>query len=154
MFSVYAWSYIGLTPMFRVVPICENDIIAAELTDILQEAETSFESCRVDRNAWSALERKHIEFWQREKENYLVNIKNIANYKLESIGSNYRNRKRTLEQKINNSFEEKIIRMYQSELNTATEKYQAKVAEINSEVSRADIHTALIANGIIEVKRG
>ena len=77
-----------------------------------------------------------------------------ANYKLESISSNYRNRKRTLEQKIRDAFEEKIRRMYQSELNTATEKYQVKVAEINDRASRADIHTALIANGIIEIKRG
>lgn len=44
--------------------------------------------------------------------------------------------------------------MYQSELGTATEKYQIKVDEINDRASRADIHTSLIANGIIEIKRG
>ena len=43
--------------------------------------------------------------------------------------------------------------MYQSELGTATEKYQTKVDEINDRASRADIHTSLIANGIIEIKR-
>ena len=75
-------------------------------------------------------------------------------YKLESISSNYRNRKRTLEQKMRDAFEEKIRRMYQSELNTATEKYHIKVDEINERASRADIHTALIANGIIDIRRG
>ena len=153
-FSIYAWSYVGLNPMFKVVPVCENDLIAADLTDILQEADTSAVSCTVDKGTWSGLEVKHIALWQQEKAVYLAGIQSTANYKLESISSNYRNRRRTLEQKIRDAFEEKIRRMYQSELNTATERYQIKVDEINDRTSRADIHTALIANGIIEVKRG
>lgn len=153
-FSIYAWSYVGLNPMFRIVPVCGSDLIAAELTDILQEAETSPIHSTVDKGMWAGLEGRHIALWQREKESYLASIQSTANYKLESISSNYRNRKRTLEQKIRDAFEEKIRRMYQSELNTATEKYQVKVAEINDRASRADIHTALIANGIIEIKKG
>jgi len=153
-FSIYAWSYVGLNPMFRVVPVCENDLLAEELTDILQEAETSPNHIAVDKAAWEGLEVKHIALWQQEKAVYLAGIQSTANYKLESISSNYRNRMRTLEQKIRDAFDEKIRRMYQSELNTATEKYEAKVDEINDRASRADIHTALIANGIIDVKRG
>lgn len=153
-FSIYAWSYVGLSPMFRVVPICENELLAAELTDILQDADTSTTSITVDKGTWAGLEGMHIDLWQREKETYLAGIQSTANYKLESISSNYRNRKRTLEQKIRDAFDEKIRRMYQSELGTATEKYQIKVGEINDRASRADIHTSLIANGIIEIKRG
>lgn len=153
-FSIYAWSYVGLNPMFRVVPICENELLAAELMDILQDANTSTTSITVDKGTWAGLEGMHIALWQREKETYLAGIQSTANYKLESISSNYRNRKRTLEQKIRDAFDEKIRRMYQSELGTATEKYQIKVDEINDRASRADIHTSLIANGIIEIKRG
>lgn len=153
-FSIYAWSYVGLNPMFRVVPVCENDLLATELTDILQEADTSSSVCTVGKGTWDGLEAKHITLWRLEKEAYLAGIQNTANYKLESISSNYRNRRRTLEQKIRDAFDEKIRRMYQSELNTATERYQLKVDEINDRTSRADIHTALITNGVIEVKRG
>lgn len=153
-FSIYAWSYVGLNPKFRVVSICENELLASELTDILQEANTSAITGTVDKRTWENLEAKHIALWQQEREAYFSEIRNTANYKLESIGSNYRNRRRTLEQKIRDAFDENIRRMYQSELNTATERHQAKVDEINDCASRADIHTALIANGIIEVKRG
>ena len=153
-FSIYTWSYVGLNPMFRVVPICDNEMLAAELTDILQEAETSASLAAVDKSTWAGLESKHISLWQKEKEKYLVGIQNTANYKLESISSNYRNRKRTLEQKLRDAFDDRIRRMFQSELNSATEKYNAKVDEINERASRADIHTALIANGIIDIKRG
>ena len=44
--------------------------------------------------------------------------------------------------------------MYRSELQSATDNYETKLNEINARVSRADIHTALVANGIIEIKRG
>ena len=153
-FSIYGWSYVGLNPMFRVVPICENEMLAMELVDILQDADISETKINVDKNAWADLEGKHIAIWQQEKEKYLANIQSTANYKLESISSNYRNRKRTLEQKIRDAFDENIRRMYQSELSTATEKYQIKVDEINERAGRADIHTSLIANGIIEIKKG
>ena len=153
-FSIYAWSYVGLNPMFRIMPVCGNEQLATELTDILQDAETSSKHGTVDNGMWAGLEGKHIALWQREKESYLTWVQSTVNYKLESISSNYCNRKRTLEQKLRDAFDEKIHRMYQSELNTATEKYQAKVDEIKNRAFRADIHTGLIANGIIEVKKG
>ncbi len=153
-FSIFAWSYVGLNPMFRVVPVCDSELLTEELTDILQEADSIATTTTVDKGTWAGLEGKHIAIWQREKESYLAGIQSTANYKLESISSNYRNRKRTLEQKIRDAYEEKIRRMYESELKTATEKYQIKVEEINERASHADIHTALIANGIIEIKRG
>lgn len=153
-FSIYAWNYVGLNPMFRVVPVCENELISEELTDILQEAETSASKAGVAEDTWAGLEGKHIALWQRERDSYLSGIKSTANYKLESISSNYRNRKRNLEQKIREMFDDNIRRMLQSELDNATKKYNFKVEEINDRASRADIHTSLIANGIIEIKRG
>ena len=140
--------------MFRIVPICENESVASELTDILQEADASPVKGTVEKTMWAGLEVRHVNIWQQEKNEYLAGIQSTANYKLESIGINYRNRKRTLEQKIRDAFDEKICRMYQSELNSATEKYQVKVDAIKDRINRADIHTALIANGIIEIKRG
>lgn len=153
-FAIYAWNYVGLHPMFKVVPVCENALVSAELTEILQEAETATTAVQVPTNTWEGLEGKHIALWQDEKQKYITEVQGTANFKLESITSNFRNRKRTLEQKIRDSFEDKITRMYQSELTTATENYQNKIAEINERTDRADIHTALVAHGIIEIKRG
>lgn len=152
-FQIYAWSYVGLNPKFRIVPVCENKLIAAELIDIMQEANTSKASVNVDQDMWYAQEEAQIALWKREKESHIAGMQSMANYKLESIGSNYRNRKRNLEQKISENSDDKIKRMYETELNSAKENYEAKVKEINTRVSRADIHTALIANGIIEIKR-
>ena len=128
------------------------EITPADLGDTTYVADTA--KVTVDKNTWSKMEGKHISVWQQEKEKYLAGIQSTANYKLESISSNYRNRKRSLEQKIRDAYDEKIRRMRESELETATEQYQNKVNEINERAACADIHTSLIANGIIDIKRG
>lgn len=153
-FSIYTWSYVGLNPKFKAVTVCDNDLLASEFAYILQEANSSASVEAVEKNMWTGLEAKHIALWQKEKSLYLSEIRRTADYKLESISSNYRNRKRNLEQKIQDNFDEKIRRMYQSELHTAAENYRIKVTEINDCAARADIHTALIANGIIDIRRG
>ena len=153
-FSIFAWSYVGINPMFKVVPICSNLSIESDLVELLQTASTTTAPVNVDKSIWDVLEGRHITLWKKEKEKHIESVQTIADFRIESIGSNYRSRKRSLEQKIMDAFEEKIIRMYQSELQTATERYEGKVAEINARVSRADIHTTLVANGIIEIKRG
>ncbi len=151
-FAVYAWSYVGLNPRFKVVSICENETIASNLNDILQQADTTSDEVSFTAGTWSALEGEHIRLWELEKEKYLQTVRSTATFKIESISSNYRNRKRLLEQKILDAFEPKIKRMYEGELNTATENYEHKINEINSNIARADIHTILIAKGILEIK--
>ena len=153
-FSIYAWTYVGIQPMFKVVPICSDLTIEADLIEILQTSSTTTAPVDVDKTMWGALEGRHIALWQKDKAKHIESVQSIADFRIESISSNYRSRKRSLEQKILDSFDEKIIRMYRSELQTATDNYETKIAEINARVSRADIHTALVANGIIEIKRG
>ena len=46
---------------------------------------------------------------------------------------------------------ESIRRMYMSELELAMETYEVKVEIIRQKVAQTDIHTTLIANGILEV---
>ena len=153
-FSIYAWSYMGIHPMFSVVPVCGNSKIESDLVELIQIADSTTASISVKKEIWTPLEARHVSLWQSAKAKHLENVQSIANFRLESISSNFRNRKRTLEQKIRDSFDEKIIRMYQSELQSATENYNTKVAEINSRASRADIHTTLVANGVIEIRKG
>lgn len=153
-FSIYAWNYVGIESSFKVVPVCENTSISDELLNIIQVAKCSTTVPNVSPNTWTSLEPQHIALWQNEKQLYLENVQNNANYKLESIRSNYNNRKKNLEQKIQETFEEKIIRMYKSELQSATDNYNNKVADICNRLERADIHTTLIAHGIIDIRKG
>ena len=152
-FSVYTWNYVGIQPSFKLKVFCENEEVSQELLNIIQVA-GSGRSIEVEEDAWRSLEKQHVEQWQEEKQRYLLEIGNIANYKLESLKSNYINRKRNLEQRLMESSDSKIERMHRSELNTATENYNAKVQQIKDKASKADIYTELIVKGVIDIKRG
>lgn len=155
-FSVYAWNYVGINPHFKLVPICADDGMSRELTDIFYSAQTEAQDGPIDRNLWKAVEEKHLHLWQAEKQIHIENAEIIANYKLQSVQNNFRNRQRLLEQKIRDAIQMpgNILRMYQGELEAATVKYAKDCETIRDGVSRADIHITLIANGLIYIERG
>ena len=57
-----------------------------------------------------------------------------------------------LERKIAEDDDERIATMHRVELENATQRYQQRVSEIEEKIATADIHTTLIANGVITVK--
>lgn len=150
-FSVYAWSYRGMNPHFQLVVVCDDDVIAAELPDILQEAQSGVAAIKMQPSDWDELERKQVKLWMKEKSAAVLEAENTSTFKIESLTNNFRNRQRSLEQKMLDTTSESIRRMYTSELESAMETYDAKVEIIRQKVAQTDIHTTLIANGILEV---
>ncbi len=150
-FSVYAWSFVGINPHFKLIVVCDDDVIAAELPDILQESQNAAPAIKMKPSDWDNLERKQIKLWMTEKTSEVNEAENTANFKIESLSNNYRNRKRSLDQKILDTSSESIRRMYMSELENATDNYESRVCEIRKKVEQTDIHTTLIANGILDV---
>ena len=150
-FSVYAWSYMGLNPHFRMIVICDDDVIAEELPGILEEAQSNDGAVKIDSADWENLEKKHIIKWQKEKNAALREAENLAAFKLETLTNNFRNKKRSLNQKIREEVNESIRRMHVSELEHAQQNYDLKVEAIKKQQAQTDIHTTLIANGILEV---
>lgn len=149
-FSVFAWNYLGHNEHFQLVTACENDKINAELPDILQYVQNS-SKVSIDGNRWIALEDNIIENLRKERENHIASAKSAANYKAESLTNNYRNRKRMLETNIRDASDEHIKRMRRSELETAREFFETKIAEIQKATLQADIHMSEIAKGVIEI---
>ena len=150
--SIYAWDYVGIRSNFKLVAICEEPRIAAELPEYILTAAAVDYSSKLKPEVWDALEEHHVQMWQAEKAQHTESTRQVARYKLESIKNNYRNRKLFLERKIAEAGDERIATMHRSELENATQRYQQKVSEIEAKIAKADIHTTLIANGVITVK--
>ena len=70
------------------------------------------------------------------------------------MANNQRNRIRSLEQQVRDSYDESIRRMKLSELETAQENYTRKANEIKSSAVKADIYTTLLVNGVVTVMEG
>ena len=150
-FSVYAWKYVGLSPRFRMVVVCDDDSIVSELPQIIQESQSDEKLRDYQSSDWDALEKKQIDLWMKEKQDVLANAESTSSFKIESLSNNFRNQKRSLEGKILDTNSESIKRMYMGEMEAAEEKYRIKMKEIRDQVEKTDIHSTLIANGILEV---
>ena len=151
LFSVYAWNYTGMNPRFRMVVVCENDDIGEELPEILKVSQNKTESERIKSEEWDELEKKHIVIWKDEKNKAIDEAESLYRFKKESISNNYMNWKRSLEQKIRDTSSDRLQRMYASQIDNATESYEAKIAMLNKKVEQTDIHSTLIANGVLEI---
>lgn len=150
--SIYAWDYVGIRSNFRLVAICEEPRIADELPEYILTAAAVDYPTQLKPGAWDTLEERHIRMWQEEKSKHASSTRQIASYKLESIKNNFQNRKMVLERKIAEDDDDRIAVMHRVELENATQRYQQRVAEIEARIATADIHTTLIANGVITVK--
>ncbi len=151
-FSVYAWSYVGMNPHFRMVVVCDNDEVGSELPEILQESQSSTNSVSMQPSDWDELEKKQIRLWKDEKAIATKEAESDYTYKMESVSNNYKNWKRSLEQKMRDTTSDSLKRMYASQIDSTTETYESKVASLRKQVEQTDIHTTLIANGILEVR--
>lgn len=151
-FSVYAWNYTGFKSKFKLQVVCNNGNVSSEWNDLLQEAT----SCPIDFNItgdeWKLLEKTHFELWQKEKVSYVESAKALTAYRMESLCSSFENRKRILEQKIADSIDTSIARMFQSQLEDIIEKHTIQVDKIKQKEMQSDIHVALIANGFITIE--
>ena len=151
-FSVYAWRFTGSNPYSKLVTICENTLIARELPDILENSPAELTQDISIPLSWDNLELMHAQEWKIAKEKYLSEASNTAMFKLESLENTHRNRVRSIEQQIKDAFDELIRRMKMSELETVQADFDKRVERIKTEQARSDIHTALLANGVILVE--
>lgn len=150
--SIYAWDYTGVQSNFRLVAICDEPRIASELPEYIITASAVNYPSKLKGNVWDSLEEEHVRQWQEAREQHASATRQAASYKLESLKNNFRNRRIVLERKIAEAEDERIRTMHRSELENARQRFELKVSEIEAQIARADIHTTLIANGVITVK--
>lgn len=152
-FSIYAWRFTGFNEYTRLITICENEQVAAELPDVLENASNSPYSDSICFD-WSELEELQVVRWMRARAEHKRDVNATITFKLESLANNQRNRIRSLEQQVKDSFDDSIRRMKMSELETVQENYSRKVNEIKALSTKADIYTTLLVNGVIKIMEG
>lgn len=151
-FSIYVWKYVGIKPSVKIKVLCDNEEVVSEWNDIMQCASTVPVQDAVDSTMWEVLEKKNIELWKVEKEKYIEDLRSDVAFRLETINNNFNQKILSLEQRLRDAFEEKMIRMYQTMIEDETERYQVKIQELKRKGEQADIHFTLIANGLLTVE--
>ena len=81
----------------------------------------------------------------------MADAKAVCAYRKESLLDSHNNLRISINRKLESVTDSSIIRMYQAQLENATTDFNMKMESIDEALRRSDVHSALIANGIIEI---
>ena len=89
--------------------------------------------------------------WKAEKSRHIQDVKAVTELHISSIKNSYNTKLRNLQQRIGDTTEESLLRMYQSQYDSCVEELSVKTAELHKKEESADIEFTLIANGVVIV---
>ncbi len=150
-FLLYWWEYTSLRPRDELVAVCENENIRGEILTILQSAvsfQTDISNFVTD---WNQLEMKHLAMWRQEKERFTADIQSSCRFKVESLTRSLNARKLVAERQLAETSDTKIVRMRRAELDRLEGDFLTKKSRIEKIAETADIHSTLVASGVITV---
>lgn len=150
-FSIYAWRYTGLNEHTRLVAICEDEALSSSIAEILRVSSNIETSDGIDDSSWEELEAKQFALWRAEREKAIADARAVCAYRKESLRDSHNNLRLSLTRRIESVTDPAIIRMYQSQLENATIDFNSKTEAIDAALASSDVHSDLLANGIIEI---
>jgi hypothetical protein len=151
-FSLYSWEYKGIRPRIEYIPICKDVTIEKEFFNLIQEAVSIAVNTDKYIEIWKKYEEKHLSLWQIELDRYRAEVKSNSDFRIASLAQNMERRKKIASRQLAGSVDPKIVLMRKTQIERIESGFEAKKINIEEICKAADIHTALIANGVLEVK--
>jgi ATP-dependent helicase HepA len=148
-FAVYGWNVNGFNSQFKMVVVASDERLEKVVPKILQ-TEGAIEDAEVENDA--RLDVRHQELWRKEKDRLVQDVRSQAEYKREAVQTSFARQKKSIENQIEKCVDEQRKRMLEGKLESARERMESKIREVNEIEKRADITTQLFAYGKIYVE--
>jgi hypothetical protein len=154
-FIIYQWQFCGIKEDLTLRPVTSSDVLTNKISALLEKAETSPESdvAGCTTSIWEALDAKHYTMWSTARIEHRRKVKEIAQYRRESLSTSHRARTALLQEQLNSSEDDKIRRMRQSQVDSAESDYARHIQDLDIAIERADIIAKPVAYGILVVRK-
>jgi len=153
-FVIYQWQFCGIKEDLALRPVTSSEVLTSKINTLLEKAETSGESdlseCKT--STWDVLDARHYAMWSAARAEHQRKVKEIAEYRRESLSTSHRARTALLGEQLNSAENEKIRRMRQSQIDSAEADYARHIQELDIAMERADIIAQSVAYGILTVR--
>jgi len=151
-FAIYQWNFIGIKPDLVLKPIGMSKKVTDKLNDMLEIAETEEQNIDFDNDdVLNKLDSIHHNLWKNAKQDHQNYTQQIAEYRRESLNKSHQARLSLLKEQLLQSTDEKIIRMRQSQIDSAEADYARRIQELDISIERADIITEPVVYGSLKV---
>jgi SNF2 family DNA or RNA helicase len=151
-FQFYMWEFTSGKPRTKLIPVCSNTEAKKELSTIMQFASPIDAPINDYKTEWTKLAEEHLSLWQSEKEKFKNDAESLCRFKIESLSRSIEVRKDIAKKQIDETSDEKIIKMRESEILRLEREFLEKKQRFEDTARLADIHTTLLVNGVLIVK--
>jgi len=152
-FAIYRWRKLGIREDFTFQPVCTLPALTPRLLELLEAAQSAeSESKALTSAEEETLEQAHYRQWLDARALHIEAISQIAQARLASLKTTHAARLSTLEDQRDQAADIRIIRMRDSQLDSARRDYERRAAELESAHQRADIIAEPVVFGIISVR--
>jgi hypothetical protein len=151
-FSIYSWEYTGLRPQVEFIPVSNESVLDKELLNLLQEAVAVDMDLEQYNDEWKLQGEKHLSLWRQESNRYKAEIKSNCDFKIASLAKSLEARKLVAERQLAGTDDAKIELMRRTQIERLEGDFKVKKSRIEKSAKEVDIHTTLIANGVLIVK--
>jgi hypothetical protein len=155
-FSIYYWRYHGAREDQCLKVIAETDIIAGHIEQLLKEAvdNTIVNISDIGNEKWKSLDDNHYIIWNAVKNEHIEQNKRIIQFQRESLSTSHKARMALLEDRLKNSENEKIAKMWQGSITKAASDYTRHIQDLELAETKADIEFEPVAYGVMRVRGG
>ncbi len=148
-FVIYKWETRGIKNDLKLKPVCSDPNIGTKLTHLLENASDFQPTSKPQLNHWDHLESRHYDLWKEEKQKHIERTKELAAYKKQSLKTSHQAVVSSITDKMENVSDEKILRMYRSQLASLEAAYARNIQALDIAVEKADIVANPVVYGII-----
>ncbi len=154
-FAIYQWKLYGVREDLILRPVASTDLLSEHLSDLLQRAEgDSVEKAdSVDSATWDRLDVQHHKLWSEARSNQQRRTQEMAEFRRESLDTSHRARMSLLEEQLNQTSNEKIRKMRQSQIDAAGADYARRIQQLDIGIERAEITAEPVAYGVLCVEK-
>lgn len=150
-FLIYAWKYTGIRPDIKLIAVSDDEAVEQNVLSFLQFA-SEWDGDNVSHEShWNAMDQLHYERWQLAKNQYVTEVNDECNYRLEQISHSANQRAAIVRGQIAAATDEKIRRMRSAQLDKIEREHAEQMSSVENIIGKADIHTNLLVRGVLHV---
>ncbi len=151
-FAIYQWRFQGIREDLMLKPIASSETLTSHLSHLLEKTVDADNKKRSTAAVWDELDAHHYKLWSEERTDHQQRNQELAKYRKESLSTSHQARMALLVEQLAQANDEKIQRMRQSQIKSATADYDRRIQELDNAIDKADIITEPVAYGVLNIE--
>ena len=150
-FAIYRWKVMGMTESFAFQPVCESEEHANALLELLEGATTVQGTAPITAAEEERLEAIHYRVWMSRRGEHIDSVTQSVEVRMASLKATHQARIALLEEQRDQSTDERIRRMKESQLQSANRDFERRSAELDRVSGQAEIVAESAVLGVLVV---